>query len=78
MYSIIDQQWKKKDDTCMLFALYSAMTEKQKYVVTVCLSFKDWLLWDACIYCGISSMQMDGARKFVDVAKEAMGKNKND
>ena len=28
MYSIIDQQWKKKDNTCMLFALYSAMTEK--------------------------------------------------
>ena len=41
MYSIIDQQWKNKDNTCRLFALYSAMTEKQKYVVTVCLSFKD-------------------------------------
>ena len=41
MYSIVDQQWKKKDNTCMLFALYSAMAEKQKYVVTVCLSFED-------------------------------------
>ena len=41
MYSIIDQQWKNKDNTCMLFALYSAMTEKQKYVVTVYLSCKN-------------------------------------
>ena len=35
MYTIIDQKWKKKDNICMLFALYAAMSEKQKFIVTV-------------------------------------------
>ena len=35
IYTIIDQEWKKKDDICMLFALYAAMSEKQKFIVTV-------------------------------------------
>ena len=35
MCTIIDQEWKKKDNICMLFALYAAMSEKQKFIVTV-------------------------------------------
>ena len=35
MCTIIDQEGKKKDNICVLFALYAAMSEKQKFIVTV-------------------------------------------
>ena len=35
MLVVVNQEWKKKDNVCMLYALYSVMTEKQKYFVTV-------------------------------------------
>ena len=35
MYTISDQEWKQKDNICMLFALYAAMSEKQKFIVKV-------------------------------------------
>ena len=44
MLSIIDQEWKQKDNTCMLFALYATMTEKQKFFVTVSVSCDEVLL----------------------------------
>ena len=35
MLLVVNQEWKKKDNVCMLYALYSVMTEKQKYFATV-------------------------------------------
>ena len=43
MLVVVNQEWKKKDNVCMLYALYSVMTEKQKYFVTVSVNCD--ILW---------------------------------
>ena len=43
MCTIIDQEWKQKENTCMLFAVYSAMSEEQKVIVTVSVNWDDFV-----------------------------------